>query len=126
MPGLDGPPPLPVDVKSQMGASPFAGVGDMMMSKAGATDAGAAPGGADPQGALKAQVGAIKSVLQKVVEMAGPGKTFFSRALQMIEQGLAVEGSKGPGTPNMGQGADQPPTSGQAGGMTAPPPAFPG
>jgi len=119
---LDAPPPIPDGVKAAMGGgggSPFAGVGDML-SKQG----GGAPGGGGPSGALKAQADAVTKVLEQMVGAASAGKTFFSRAMKMIEQGVAAESQQGPGTPaapkQAGGDAGQPPP-----GME-PPPAFPG
>lgn len=122
-PTLDMPPPLSDAVKSQMGPStPFSGVGDMLMQGDKGGPASSAP---DAQGALKAQIGAIKKVLEQVIASSSAGKAMFSRAAQLLDQGLAMEAQKGPGTPTSPQppaGAEGP----QAGGMSAPPVAFPG
>lgn len=100
------------------GGSPFSGVADML-SKQG----GPAPGGGGPSGALKAQADAISKVLEQMVGASNAGKPFFSRAMKMIEQGVAAESQQGPGTPaapkDAGGGAEPP------AGMS-PPPAFPG
>lgn len=125
-PTLDMPPPLPDAVKAQMGpSSPFSGVGNMMMAQGGDKAAASAP---DAQGALKAQIGAIKKVLEQVIASSSAGKTFFSRASQLLDQGLAMESQKGPGTPTTPQPAAGSATEGhgETGGMSAPPVAFPG
>lgn len=119
MPVLDAPPPLPADVKSQMsgpgGGSPFQDIAQKMQEK----NAGAG----DSAGALKMQGDACKKLLEKMAQAAQAGKSFFSRAIQMIDQGIAVESSKGPGAPSgpTGEMAD----AGSGGGMT-PPSSFPG
>jgi hypothetical protein len=94
-PVLDAPPPLPDSVKSQMGPP------DQGMNAAGPMlQKSSAFGGApNAQGALRAQVDAVKKVLQKVVDSAGAGKQFFSRAMQLLEQGMSAEAQKGPGSP---------------------------
>jgi len=119
---LDSPPPLPDAVKASMGGgggNPFAGVGDML-SKQGGTP----PGGGGPSGALKAQADAISKVLQQMVGASNAGKPFFSRAMKMIEQGVAAESQQGPGTP-VAPKQDAGPGAESAGEM-APPPSFPG
>lgn len=127
MPGpqLDSPPPLPDGVKASMGGgSPFAGVGEMLAGKKAP-----APGGGGPQGALKAQGDAVMKVLEQMVGASQAGKTFFSRAMKMVEQGIAAEAQGGPGAPanpDRGGGGDEGhAVAGKEGGMT-PPPAFPG
>jgi len=118
---LDAPPPIPDGVKASMGGggSPFSGVGDML-SKQG----GGAPGGGGPSGALKAQADAVAKVLEQMVGASNAGKPFFSRAMKMIEQGVAAESQQGPGAPaapaQAGGDAGQPPAGMQA------PPSFPG
>jgi hypothetical protein len=120
MPSIDQSPPLPDSVKSQMGsASPFSGVSEMLANKP-------APSEPDPQGALKAQIDAVKKVLEQVISAAGAGKQFFSRASQLLDQGLAAEAQKGPGTPTNPQPENQSPEGTQAGGMTVPPTVMPG
>jgi hypothetical protein len=119
---LDAPPPIPDGVKAAMGGGgggPFAGVGDML-SKQG----GAPPKGGGPTGALKAQADAISKVLEQMVGAASAGKPFFSRAMKMIEQGVAAESQQGPGTPPAPQGGAGEGEEGPAG--MSPPPAFPG
>jgi hypothetical protein len=125
MPSIDMSPPLPSGVKAQMGPStPFAGVGDMLAKQNGAPPTAQQP---DAQGALKAQADAVKKVLEQMASASGAGKQFFSRASQLVDQGLAVESQKGPGTPATPQPDSQGgPEGAQAGGMTAPPMAFPG
>lgn len=126
MPGLDSAPPLPDGVKSQMGppsASSFSGIGDMLASKSGGPGPGAAPpGGGGAQGALKAQGDAIKKVLETMVQSASAGKTYFSRAMQLIEQGVAAESAKGPGTST----APQPDAGSEGASGMKPAPAFAG
>ena len=122
-PVLDSPPPLPDAVKNQMGGPDkgpggMAGAGEMLKKS---TAFGGAP---NAQGALRAQVDAIKGVLQKVIDTAGPGKQFFSRASQLIEQGMAAEASSGPGP-------EANPKAAQMGGSdettcNKPPGSFPG
>lgn len=115
-PVLDAPPPLPADVKSQMsagGGSPFQDIANKMADK----------NGGDAQGALKMQGDAVKKLLEKMAQSAQAGKTFFSRAISMIDQGIAVESSKGPGAPTAPQGDMV--DAGSGGGMTAPS-SFPG
>lgn len=119
-PVLDSPPPLPDAVKNQMGAPDaggMAGAGEMLKKT---TAFGGAP---NAQGALRAQVDALKKVLQKVIDTAGPGKQFFSRAAQLLEQGMSAEASKGPGP-------DANPKPDMLGGNEAtgnkPPGSFPG
>jgi hypothetical protein len=96
----------------------MAGAGEMLKK-------GTAFGGPpNAQGALRAQVDAIKGVLQKVADSASAGKTFFSRAMQLIDQGMAAEAQGGPGSPasvkpDVTGGSDA--TSGNK-----PPGAFPG
>jgi hypothetical protein len=118
---LDAAPPLPDAVKSAMGppTGGFEQIGKMM-SKGGAP---AGPEGASAQGNLKVQIDTIKKVLDSIIGSAGPGKTFFSRAAQMLDQGLAAESSKGPGT-SATKGPDQAGDTG--GGGMASPPSFPG
>src|SRR5208282_637120 len=118
---LDAAPPLPDAVKSAMGP-PTGGGGfeqiGKMMSKGGAPG----PEGGSAQGNLKVQIDTIKKVLDSIIGSATAGKTFFSRAAQMLDQGLAAESSKGPGTP-----ATKEPTGGDTGGPSgmASPPSFP-
>lgn len=123
---LDSPPPLPQDVKSSMGGgSPFAGVGEMLAAKKPGMDGMAAKG---PQGALNAQADAVTKVLQQMVTSSNAGKTFFSRAIKMIEQGVAAESQQGPGAPAKGDMSMQmtgPDMAGPGSGMSPPPP-FPG
>ena len=124
---LDAAPPLPDAVKSQMGtnseAGGFAGIGQMLAKRGGEGASPAAENG--PQGALKAKIDTIKKVLEGVIGAAGAGKTFFSRAAQLLDQGLAAEAQKGPGTPaTKSNEASPPPSSGES-GMSAPP-AFAG
>jgi hypothetical protein len=100
-------------------ANPFAGVGEML--KGSQPDAGASAGSS---GSLKAQIDAVKKVLETVIQSAGPGKTFFSRAAQLLDQGLSAESSQGPGTSPSPkpEGASASPE-----GMSRPPsPAFAG
>ena len=97
-PTLDAAPPLPDAVKSQMGPSDpagagMAGAGDMLKKS---SSFGGAP---NAQGALRAQADAVKAVVQKMADTASAGKTFFSRALQLIDQGMAAEAQGGPGSP---------------------------
>lgn len=102
------------------GDSPFGGIAKML------SDKGGAPGGDKPPdagGSLKAQGEAVKKVLEKMAQSSQAGKTYFSRAIQMIEQGLQIEAEKGPGTPAKPQ--PDSPGVGQGGGME-PPAAFPG
>jgi hypothetical protein len=96
------------------GGSPFQDIAKQMMDKNG--------GAGDSAGALKMQGDACKKLLEKMAQSAQAGKSFFSRAIQMIDQGIAVESSKGPGAP-AGPQADMVDT-GSGGGMTAP--SFPG
>lgn len=121
---LDSPPPLPDAVKGAMGGgNPFSGVGEMMAGKKPGPS-----GGGGPAGALKAQGDAVMKVLEQMVGASGPGKTFFSRAMKMIEQGVAAEQQQGPGTPvegDRGQSGMEGHESAGGGGMQ-PPPAFPG
>lgn len=80
-------------------------------------------GAPNAQGALKAQVDAMKGVLQKVIDSAGPGKMFFSRAAQLLDQGMAAEAQSGPGT------SPNPKPDFQGGGEATgnkPPGSFPG
>jgi hypothetical protein len=71
----------------------MAGAGEMLKKNP-------AMGGApNAQGALRAQADAVKAVVQKMADSASAGKTFFSRAIQLIEQGLAAEAQGGPGSP---------------------------
>jgi hypothetical protein len=125
MPGpqLDSPPPLPDGVKASMsGGGPFAGVGEMLAGKKPPT----AGGGGGPQGALKAQGDAVMKVLEQMVGSSQAGKTFFSRAMKMVEQGIAAEAQGGPGAPaNPDRGGGEGPASAGEGSMK-PPPAFPG
>lgn len=92
---VDEPPALPPDVAGQMsgggGGNPFSGMGKMIAGQ-GQPDAGGS------SGALKAQIDAIKKVLEKVIQSSAGGKTFFSRASQLLDQGLAMESQQGPGT----------------------------
>lgn len=101
---VDEPPALPADTASQMssGSNPFSGIGAMI----GGPKPGGAPQADAGGGALKAQVDAIKKVLEKIIQSSKSGKTFFSRASQMLDQGLAVESQQGPGTPPKTQGSD--------------------
>jgi hypothetical protein len=97
-PMLDAAPPLPDSVRSQMGAPDqgpggMAGAGEMLKKT---TAFGGAP---NAQGALRAQADAVKAVVQKMADAASAGKTFFSRAIQLLEQGMAAEAQGGPGTP---------------------------
>lgn len=120
-PSLEAAPPLPDSVKSAMGppdTGGMAGAGEMLKKT---TAFGGAP---NAQGALRAQVDAIKGVLQKVIDSAGPGKQFFSRAIQLMDQGMSAEAQSGPGSqaspkPDVTGGSDA--TSGNK-----PPGAFPG
>lgn len=76
-------------------------------------------------GALKAQADAIKKLLEKMAQSANAGKSFFSRAMQLIDQGIAVESSKGPGSPaapSTEMGGD----SGASSSGLQPPSPFPG
>lgn len=124
MPGpqLDSPPPLPDGVKASMGGgSPFAGVGEMLAGKKSPPS-----GGGGPQGALKAQGDAVMKVLEQMVGSSQAGKTFFSRAMKMVEQGIAAESQGGPGAPaNPDKQQGGPESGGEDSGMK-PPPAFPG
>ena len=119
-PTLDAAPPLPDGVKAQMGPSlGMGGAGEMLK---GSTAFGGAP---NAQGALKAQADAVKAVVQKMADSASAGKTFFSRALQLIDQGMAAEAQSGPGS------APNPKDSMMGGGDATssgnkPPGAFPG
>ena len=126
MPGpmLDSPPPLPDGVKASMsGGAPFAGVGEMLAGKKPPM-----PGG-NAQGALKAQGDAVMKVLEQMVGSSQAGKSFFSRAMKMVEQGIAAEAQGGPGAPanpDRGGGPDEGhAVAGKEGGMM-PPPSFPG
>lgn len=97
-PTLDAAPPLPDNVRGQMGpADPagagMAGAGEMLKKT---TAFGGAP---NAQGALRAQADAVKAVVQKMADSASAGKTFFSRAMQLIDQGMAAEAQGGPGSP---------------------------
>lgn len=119
---LDGPPPLPDSVKAGMsgggagGDNPFSGVGEMLAGKKPPA------GGGGPQGALKAQGDAVMKVLEQMVGASQAGKPFFSRAMKMIEQGIAAESQGGPGAPANPDKGGQP----EDGGGMKPPPAFPG
>ena len=119
---LESPPPLPDSIKSSMGGgSPFAGVGEMLANKKPSAPAGGS-------GALKAQGDAVMKVLEQMVGASQAGKTFFSRAMKMVEQGIAAEAQGGPGAPvNPEKGAmgDEGRPGAEGGGMK-PPPAFPG
>jgi len=116
---LDTPPPPPDAINSQMGAGgPFSGIGEMLSKKPG----GPPQGAADPAGALRAQGDAIKGVLEKMAASAKAGKTFFSRAIQMIEQGVMAESQSG----SVAAPGPQPGTGGPEGSMAKPPAAFPG
>jgi|SRR5271170_3051770 len=123
MPGatLDAAPPLPDAVKSAMGP-PTGGpdIGKMMAKGPGMPG----PDGGSAQGNLKVQIDTIKKVLDSIIGSATAGKTFFSRAAQMLDQGLAAESSKGPGTPPV-KGPDQGAGDTGGGGMASPP-SFPG
>lgn len=100
---LTGPPPPPSDVTSQMGSG-FDGIGKQM-----------ADSSSGPVGALQAQAQTVKKVLEQMATAAGPGKRFFSAALQMIDQGVQAEASN--------NGA----TGGDSGSQSmTPPPSFPG
>lgn len=101
---LTGPPPPPSDVTSQM--SGFDGVGKQMADSSS---------GGGPVGALQAQAQTVKKVLEQMATSAGPGKRFFSAALQMIDQGVQAEAGN--------NGA----TGGDSGSQSmTPPPSFPG
>ena len=122
-PTLEAAPPLPDSVKSAMGppdpgAGGMAGAGEMLKKSS------AFGGAPNAQGALRAQADAVKAVVQKMADSAGAGKTFFSRALQLIDQGMAAEAQGGPGSPanpkpDVSGGSDA--TSGNK-----PPGSFPG
>jgi hypothetical protein len=119
---LDAAPPLPDAVKGAMGpaTSGFDGIGKMM-AKGGAP---AGPEGGSAQGDLKTKIDTIKKVMESVIGASTAGKTFFSRAVQMMDQGLAAESAKGPGTPAE-KGPETGAVSGGGSGMGAPP-SFPG
>ena len=115
---IDEPPALPAAAVSQMSAgNPFSGMGDMI--------GGGKPGGEPPvnnsAGALKAQIDAVKKVLEKVVQSSRAGKTFFSRAMQLLDQGLQVESQQGPGSSPNPKGES--PGSPEGGSMSKPPAA---
>lgn len=110
---LEGPPPVPADVTSQQGAAPFAGVGQQLGEQT-------KPGGG-PQGALSAKLDAVKKVMQGVIEESKAGKTFFSRALELIDKGLQAEAG---GTAGMAGGPPEPATKTE--GDNRANPAFPG
>jgi hypothetical protein len=96
----------------------MAGAGEMLKKSP------AFGGAPNAQGALKQKVDAVTAVIKTIVDSASAGKTFFSRAIQLLEQGMAAESQGGPGSPAnpkpqvMG-GGDQ--TSGNK-----PPGSFPG
>lgn len=95
---IDEPPALPTSATSQMagggGGNPFSGMGSLLSGSKPP-----APGpGANSSGALKSQIDAIKKVLESVIQASTAGKTFFSRASQMLDQGLAMESQQGPGS----------------------------
>jgi hypothetical protein len=71
----------------------MAGAGEMLKKSPGF---GGAP---NAQGALRAQADAVKAVVQKMADSASAGKTFFSREIQLIEQGIAGEAKCGQGSP---------------------------
>lgn len=102
---LTGPPPPPSDITSQM--SGFDGVGKQMADSSS---------GGGPVGALQAQAQTVKKVLEQMATAAGPGKRFFSAALQMIDQGVQAEASNN-GAPGGGDAGSQ---------SMQPPPNFPG
>ena len=122
-PALDTPPPLPDGVKAAMGGGgAFAGIGEMLAGKKPPMS-----GGGGGTGALKAQGDAVMKVLEQMVGASQAGKTFFSRAMKMIEQGIAAEAQGGPGAPanpDKAPGAG-PDMAGAESGMK-PPPSFPG
>ena len=120
-PTLDAAPPLPDAVKSQMGspdAGGMAGAGEMLKKS---TAFGGAP---NAQGALRAQADAVKGVIQKMADSAAAGKTFFSRAIQLIEQGIAAESQGGPGSPPNPK--EQMMGGGESTSGNKPPGSFPG
>lgn len=122
-PTLEAAPPLPDNIRSQMGA-PDSGAGGMagageMLKKS--TAFGGAP---NAQGALRAQADAVKAVVQKMADAASGGKTFFSRALQLIDQGMAAEAQGGPGSP--ANPKEQMMGGGDATSGNKPPGSFPG
>jgi hypothetical protein len=93
-------------------------MGAMLAGKPGAPPTGAP----DPAGALRSQADAIKGVLEKMAASAKVGKTFFSRAIAMIEQGVMAEAQgASPGSPS-----PQPAPGGPEGSAGKPPAAFPG
>jgi hypothetical protein len=102
------------------GGGAFAGIGDMMAKQGGGQSGGGSAG------ALKAQADAISKVLEQMVGAANAGKPFFSRAMKMIEQGIAAEAQQGPGTPAAPQQQASGPASAEPPGMGAPPASFPG
>jgi len=114
-------PPLPSDVKSQMAggmenANPFAAAGDLAKGQAAPAPA---PG---PMSGAKEKFDAIKKAIEQVSSGMTAGKSWASRAIQMLDRALEEEAKSGSASANPQPGA---PTGGAA-GSGGPPSAFPG
>jgi hypothetical protein len=119
VPGLDRPPLPSPDIQSQQGnpppPSPAAGIGNLAAKRPG--PGGPAQGAPDPNGAIVAQVEAIKKVLESMANTEPMMAPFAARATAILDSGVAAVRSA-PKTPE-GTGGDIGPTAGNAG----PPPA---
>ena len=104
IPGLDRPPLPSPDIQSQQGAPiepppPEPGMGRLATQRAGA----AAPGAPDPNGAVVAQIEAIKKVLEKMAGTEPMMAPFAARATAILDSGLAAVRSA-PKAPAAGPG----------------------
>jgi hypothetical protein len=124
VPGLDRPPLPSPDIQSQQGAPeappPGAGLGSIAAKKPG--PGGPTPGAPDPNGAIVAQVEAIKKVLESMANTEPMMAPFASRATAILDSGIAAvraapkspSGTGGDVGP-IGQGASPPPAPGGPG-----------
>jgi len=124
VPGLDRPPLPSPDIQSQQGAAPTpppgTGLGSIVAGKSG--PGGPAPGAPDPNGAIVAQVEAIKKVLESMANTEPMMAPFASRATAILDSGVAAVRAA-PKAPQ-GTGGDTGPTS--PAGSPPPAPGGPG
>jgi hypothetical protein len=87
-PPMDGPPPPPTEVQSQMGvpqppAPEAAGL-------SGIVNKGGPPGGANPHGFVMAQAAAIKDVLGEMAKNEPGFAPFSQRIIQLLDTAVAA------------------------------------
>lgn len=125
---LDSPPPPPPDVSGQTGASPFAGMSQMIGDKLGKKPGEDSGGQAHPQGAVLAMFEAVKKAAEQMAKISDGMKPFVDRAMSILEQGVGEVVSKGgrPGSPGPESPEQKPGGDASARPTVGPMSSFPG